>query len=331
MVSSFYSQAGVILRGQWTWFESSLEEGSAGEMMGCAPELWKTIGDEVLFTKQLENPSQAVMTLHVWMETLKGLRKVLQKFHPALDVKSTAWIADFPIRNREIVLGAKSDTEDDLDWMNDQLIQSVANGRANLICDYIGPSIDTGFRLGATATQRQLAISVELGHMLSYEERQSRAKYMIGPAQILPLQFRYDGRQPLKGVLNGASYPQLWIDTNPFGALNKAEDDLLKRADPGASDIYAFTSAFIEEHASKFCTGLPFAQLKLPEAYLAHCKSIDQQIVDCEIRFRRMEKTRTARLESIEKPEAVPAQVQLDVALNLMQETTDKDASARSV
>lgn len=320
MISSFYSQAGALLRSQWDWFESSLDECDQPELLGQAPELWKTIGDEVLFAKELSNPSQAVMTLHVWMETLKGLRKVLQKFHPALDVKSTAWIADFPIRNREIVLGAKSDPEDDQDWMNDQLMQSYAAGTPNLICDYIGPSIDTGFRLGAAATPRQLAVSVELAHILSFEECQPRTKYMIGPAQIPPLQFRYDGKQPLKGVLNGASYPQLWIDTDPNGALNKAEDAILRRAEPSAEDIHAFTSAFVEQHANKFCTGLPFVRPPLPEAYQTHCEAIQQQIHDCELRFRRVETTRAARLESVEKPEAAPAQADLDVALDFLDE-----------
>lgn len=320
MVSSFYSQASATLRSQWQWFESNLAEDDRAEMLGQAPELWKTIGDEVLFAKEVKSPSQAVMALHVWIETLKGLRKVLQKFDPALDVKSTAWIADFPIRNREIVLGAASDTEDDLDWLNDQQLQECASGKSNLICDYIGPSIDTGFRLSATATSRQLAVSIELAHMLSYEECQPRDKYMIGPAEIAPLQFRYDGRQELKGVLNGASYPQLWIDTAPGEALNKAEDSLLTRAKPRADEIHTFTTAFIEKHANKFCTALPFVRTEPPTAYLAHCESIKQQIFDRERRFQNVEANREARQQSIGSPEADPAQTQLDVTLNLVNE-----------
>lgn len=320
MVSSFYSQAGATLRSQWQWFESNLPEDDRPEMLGQVPELWKTIGDEVLFTKELKSSSQAVTALHVWIETLKGLRKVLQKFDPALDVKSTAWIADFPIRNREIVLGTDSDTEDDLDWLNDRQLQECASGKSNLVCDYIGPSIDTGFRLSATATSRQLAVSIELAHMLSYEECQPRDKYMIGPAEIAPLQFRYDGRQALKGVLNGSPYPQLWVDTAPREAMNKAEDNLLRRAKPRADEIHAFTTAFIEKHANKFCTALPFVTIEPPAAYLAHCESIKQQIFDRERKFQKVEATREARQESIRSPEAAPAQTQLDVSLKLVDE-----------
>ncbi|WLI88536.1 hypothetical protein Q4S45_17660 [Massilia sp. R2A-15] len=67
-----------------------------------APELWKTIGDEVLFTKRIDHPVQAGVCLGVWIQTLGELREKL-RVHK-LDVKATAWLADFPVRNNEIIL-----------------------------------------------------------------------------------------------------------------------------------------------------------------------------------------------------------------------------------
>lgn len=302
MVSSFYRQAEAISRTQWEWFSAKLKDEGREAMLGPHPELWKTVGDEVLFAKEVGDPSQAVLTMHVWMETLQELREMLQKkYDVLLDVKSTAWLADFPIRNREIVLGGDAASgEEDLDWSNDQLIQRYQSDPAGLTRDYIGPSIDTGFRLGAAATPRQLAISIELAHLLSGEECLARDKYKIGPWEMPPLLFRYDGGQPLKGVLDGASYPHIWIDTAPDRPINQAEDKLLGRPAPGCQDIHSFTSAFIEAHASKLCSGLKFLRSPEPVLYAAHCAKTQMEIQEREQLFRAVEASRQVRQASAE-------------------------------
>ena len=128
--------------------------------------------------------------------------------------------------------------------------QSVSK---TLIRDYIGPSIDTGFRLGGMASPRKLVISVDLAYLLSVEqERHNRepAAYSVGPLSFQKFDFKYEGRLPLKGVLGGAPYPVIWIDLNPGNEVNQAEDEVLQTPKPNASQVKVFAESFMKTNAN---------------------------------------------------------------------------------
>ena len=73
---------------------------------------------------------------------------------PTLDLKSTAWIAGFPVHNAEVAFRIEAgratdssiiDDEDDEVFSNLALLDKYYSGDTSLTMDFIGPAIDTGF------------------------------------------------------------------------------------------------------------------------------------------------------------------------------------------
>jgi hypothetical protein len=245
------------------WLEYTDSHPHAGRCLPLAagepPELWKTVGDEVLFTKLIEQPQQVIFCLHAWAATILEIQAEMRSKHQ-LDLKSCAWLTDFPIRNVEIALrhgvheSALAPAEDDYFVNNQIALEDYYRNRAagRFLRDFIGPSIDTGFRLSSFASSRKLILSVELAYLLSTEQARSRADaslYASGPWITEPFVFKYDGRQVLKGVLGGNPYPVIWLDLAHDRPLFKAEDQVLNTPLPKPEQIRALAEAYIEAQA----------------------------------------------------------------------------------
>lgn len=253
MVLSFYHQAEKAFSERWASYMRHLDGSDGTERwFGEAPEVWKTVGDEVLFTKVVEHPMQAVIATHAWCHALEDMRRQLkEKFK--LDVKSCVWLADFPLHNQEVVLGyAQPGSDDDYIALNRKALASFHNGqtidRRMMLRDFIGPSIDTGFRLGTFASPRKLIISLELAHLLATEQAYAESNpgwHAKGPSQIRKFIFRYEGKHPLKGVIGGSPYPIFWIDLDAESALNRAEDSLIQAVPPTSHQVKDFTGAML--------------------------------------------------------------------------------------
>ena len=124
--------------------------------------------------------------------------------------------------------------------------------RKHYIVDYIGPSIDTGFRLSTLSSSRKFVVSLELAHILSLEQHlneQRPRRQSTGAFSLTKFEFRYDGRKNLKGVFNGAPYPVFWIDLAPVDETNIAEDSVLNTSKPNAQQISKLTTALIKGYS----------------------------------------------------------------------------------
>lgn len=325
LVGSFYMMAERYFAYRWAQAEYRYQLSERPLLFGTAPpELWKTIGDEVLFTKDISHPSEAMMCMSIWLQVLDDLRKLLQKTG-SLDLKSTAWLADFPIRNRAILLrvrgkkvnenpstgGVKEhsnamaagaaktgvwaevdDPGEDFDWLNDCLYGEIQEDGAEVINpDFIGQSMDTGFRVGTAASARKLMLSVELAHMLSMEcEKLDTGPYQKGAFPVRSFTFHYEGRLNLKGVLDGTPYPLIWLDVEPAKRIHVAEDALGGRTKPTPRQIHEFTSALIGEFPNRFCTMLQFLGHK-PKDYEDYENEITDAIENLEKKFARLDRS----------------------------------------
>ena len=89
------------------------------------PQLWKRLGDELLFSANLQSIRHPIFYVECFQEALSAYEKKIQAQSWPLGLKGTALIAGFPVRNVKI--------------------SSDADGA--LPIDYIGPCIDLGFRL----------------------------------------------------------------------------------------------------------------------------------------------------------------------------------------
>lgn len=148
------------------------------------PTLWKYNGDEILFETVLTDHRQTA-------PQLTALRAAVMEFGAAehsvrfpMDLKSTAWLAGFPVTNVEYPGPGQRE------------------GGAR---DFVGPQIDLGFRLSQHATRRRMVLDVLLAEMLC------TALEGAPPTQSI-VQFGYGGRQDLRGVPAAATYPVVWLD-----------------------------------------------------------------------------------------------------------------------
>lgn len=141
------------------------------------------------------------------------------------------------------------DDEDDEVYSNLLLLHEYYKGgsQTGLTKDYIGPAIDTGFRLAQLSTPRRLVVSVELALMLVHAVRTQPADDEYGYEKV---RFFFDGRHSFKGVFGGLPYPVFWIDMRASPALEDSEDKLKNLQPLGTDNVLAFCQQFIKENAS---------------------------------------------------------------------------------
>jgi hypothetical protein len=218
---------------------------------GLPPELWKGNGDEVIYTKELSDHREAFVCVYLWTQSLRNFRQDLRKGFPTLDVKATAWISGFPLMNTEVIFNRKReepvdplDNGDDV-FYNYYLLERFYGKNkkqsANLIRDFIGPSLDTGFRLCSHSTSRKFVISIDLALILASTSPPEKQF----PDPIL---WRYDGRHPFRGVLGGNPYPIFWIDLLHDDELLKQEDKFNGPIELPKEGIARFCEKFIESN-----------------------------------------------------------------------------------
>jgi hypothetical protein len=147
---------------------------------------WKFLGDEILFWVELGRHEDAASHLLAFKRAVREFPKKWQTKKLALRLKGAAWLAGFPITNREILIPA-------------------AGGEP--IQDYIGPSIDLGFRVAKFADERRFTMSADLAlmlldgvHRLEWEKEEF---FLV-----------LHGREVLKGVIGNESYPIVFLHTS---------------------------------------------------------------------------------------------------------------------
>lgn len=149
-------------------------------------------------------------------------------------MKSTCWTAGFPFRNREVVLDPNINlragrVENYYRESGKLLNQHYRNpAKSKLAIDYIGPSIDTGFRLSGYATGRKMITSVDVAYLISMTQVDG---------EIHRLDFFYDGSVSLKGLLGGSNYPIFWLDMSTTDSLAKKEDKLKTQSACAGQDV----------------------------------------------------------------------------------------------
>jgi len=169
-----------VAHGFYTSFPSSLAaeiskaEPPNGNTISTAPEPWKALGDELIFVAEVLAMEDLPLLLNAFRTSIQTWNREFE--NKGILIKGAAWLAGFPVQNSAIV----GDDEDHL--------------------DFLGLSMDIGFRLGHHASPRKFVLSVELAYVLSVLE------------SLLVSEMRYEGSEVLKGVLRDRPYPILSLD-----------------------------------------------------------------------------------------------------------------------
>lgn len=179
---------------------------------------WKYSGDEILFFINIKNENEVPASIFAF-------ERLLNEWYDPTDVKQIhlkgcAWIGQFPFIDRRLSI-KQSDTD-----QNSKL-------------DFIGPSIDCGFRLGKYASRNQIVLSVEIVDLCRV-------------CTDFSLNLYYLKSENLKGVLGTLKYP---IFVLVLSKANKSleEQHLLHACH--ATDLKVFIDDYytnmIEEHKNK--------------------------------------------------------------------------------
>jgi hypothetical protein len=244
-IQGFYFEAAQTFLFEWT-NKKALSE-SPDALYGEQPTFWKSVGDEVLFTKVLSDHRQLVTTIKCWQSAVERMRKFLKGENPSLDVKCTAWLAGFPYRNREVVIDRyprpNGDRVENYYQESGNLLNEFYNGtrKSELSVDYIGPSIDTGFRLTNFSSSRKMVVSIDIAYFVSMTNFDG---------EIDRIDLHYDGSHSLKGVLGGAPYPVFWINMSGQNSLAVKEDKLKSQSVCNKEDLKEYCDAFYQEYES---------------------------------------------------------------------------------
>lgn len=235
---------------------------------GCPPTLWKASGDEVIYEKKLDNPLQALLTVRAWMAAVNGHRMEIKEDSPILDLKASAWLAGFPVNNAEVVLRRTPEELNPLDDLTEgdpflvnilrlkELHAQSKSDDGDMFLDFIGPSMDTGFRVSSLASPRKLAVTVDLAYMVAHAA-DALPKHICLPLLKPPL-FQYDGRVPLKGISDGATYPYFWIDMKEDDPILIEEDKLTGRKRLLCAEVLPFCTGFFSDHHERGAFMTPY-------------------------------------------------------------------------
>lgn len=197
----FYQTARRALRRHWGDLVFRQEDATAvAHNLGPAPVFWKTVGDEVIFYKELQDSRQIHGVLEAWLLTIDSIRAffrthndVLNKTgQDVLDLKSTVWTAGFPRKNKQVRV---------IPATGKDIMQELPTEEA---FDFIGPNIDIGFRLASYSSHQKMVVSMDVAYMLSLtmadETVASRSKEVFYDGRVFMK--RRLQRQEISGILD---------------------------------------------------------------------------------------------------------------------------------
>lgn len=145
--------------------------------------VWKVMGDEVIFLATPAGPRDAQLIAGAFHRTVVAYDRRLAARWP-LRIRGCCWAAELGERNRQIEIPEMFGGSD---------------GRPYL--DFLGPDIDTGFRLSACCGSGEVIVSPNLAEALATLPDQAG------------LRFHRSGSRELKGVCGGQPFPLVLLST----------------------------------------------------------------------------------------------------------------------
>lgn len=215
-------------------------------------QVWKLAGDEILLEQETSSLEDALHAVRAFRDALRSYQEDIRtKFDQSLGLKGTIWCAGFPVINSEV-----------------EIVRPLTNGNSQVVRDFIGPSIDAGFRLARHSTPARIVVSPEVAWLL--------AKLAMVKCEVSPLGIYYDGDVELKGILSGAPVPLFTLDASD--PLEAVRNQLSGRKPSEASQISAFVEAFVASIGAPEIMALPYMGFEWGEIPPAHDEDFRQLV-----------------------------------------------------
>jgi len=251
VISHFYSRFQQIFRQQWlsilkdapenSNYDSLLKNWSMETVKGD-PSLWKSLGDELVFVKRLNSPTEAIVVFEAFKRAVRKYDEQVYSFTDGrLGAKGTAWVAGFPITNREVSL-VWSETEEVKRELEDHKTEfdnsRYRKGFPIELSDFVGPSIDIGFRLSGRASRRKFIVSADLAWLLLETNSVCKQAHFS---------FLCDDPVSLRGVMSDTPYPTVWIDMGPKAKPESAAKALARNPVTDPDQVKVYLADFITD------------------------------------------------------------------------------------
>lgn len=229
----FYQQFPENLRSAY----GETESGKAGKE--GPPQVWKTIGDEILFCCRVYSVQHLACCVSAFLRALETYGSTLDTDDIPMDVKGSGWLAAFPAENIsiEVFNGSVSATTENQDYLTEDF-EKAADAEPHKF-DFLGTGIDTGFRIAKNASADKFTASIGLALLLAQAAQENQ---FAG-------RFVYHGRERFKGVNRDQPYPVVSIETerDPIKRRLKARERVLTReADVAPVSLHDFLRDFME-------------------------------------------------------------------------------------
>ncbi|SDE14515.1 hypothetical protein [Limimaricola pyoseonensis] len=236
------------------------------------PELWKAVGDELVFCGRVASKKSCAVALDAFIKTLHQYRKRLSDQGVDLNLKGAGWLAAFPEPNRTVQLRARENSPELLPASE---ALELSADKEPFQFDFLGKAIDTGFRVASRAQPDKFALSVQLARLLVNS----------GPDLSFGHQIRLERPSILKGVNKNEPYPFLYIDTMeylPTQAAKQLEREVLREGEvPNPARLSEYLTAYCKVVGTDEITlkvDSAAADVGVPESYSTHKKYISEHL-----------------------------------------------------
>ena len=181
------------------------------------PYFWKSLGDELIYVIDLKKYNNLHLHIEIFIEIIRKFNEQVKQKGYGLCIKGSAWTAGFPISNTIIA---------DEDFPPDKTtINKIEN------FDFIGPSIDLGFRISKFSNIDRFIVNIDIALILSLTCSET---------------LFYDGKQDLRGV---GHYPIFWLQAQAKPSL---ESRLHKSIELTPDDIIEYCNQYLFSSTYKF-------------------------------------------------------------------------------
>ena len=209
--TSYKSQSG-----DWCDLFDNFMEGCARHLKKTMPKAeaalseWKRQGDEILFYLEYPDKKSLLLLPANIYRALEGIIKDLERYNRSsmvqLSAKATIWSAVVS-KNSQAENGERSKGKGSL--FNVATLQPTFDGKE--VFDFLGPDIDTGFRIADYAVSGKLVIDAYLAWYITHcvetkqidSEIEGTVKNIMNNMKIVSL-------ENLKGIWYGRRYPIIW-------------------------------------------------------------------------------------------------------------------------
>lgn len=183
-------------------------------------KVWRLVGDEVLFYQKIITPKDCFYSVPLAKTVLNEINATVQKkelTRELLSVKATVWCARAKYPSSEEI---SPDMENTREGGCRNYIH-IDEDNINRL-DFLGPDIDTGFRLANLSTRNRLIVSADLAYLYQNDDKfSSEIKEEFSLNEAPKALMKIVCLQKLKGVWAGRSYPIIWFEED-WDTLDKS-------------------------------------------------------------------------------------------------------------